>query len=212
VNLRIKYGKNAKGRFLSHLDLMRAWERTLRRAHIPIAFSQGFNPHPKLSFGSALAVGVTSSGEYMDIELKKSCSIKEIKSKLEKYLPTGLEVYEIVEIDNKASSLMATINRARYIVQASLHQPISQEELDKFLARFLEQSNIIIVRETKKGKKEKDIKEGIFTLKGKILDNTKIQFELLVETGHLYYVQYKFLPIADLQVQPPGFHLHWTVQ
>ena len=101
---------------------MRAWERAFRRGAIPLAFSQGFNPHPKISFGSALAVGITSSGEYMDVELKSFREIKEIKATLENYLPLGLKVYDIVEIDPATPSLMSRINRAKYQVQGKLNE------------------------------------------------------------------------------------------
>ena len=56
---------------MSHLDLMHTWERVIRRSHLPLAFSQGFNPHPKINFASALALGTTSDGEYMDMELTR---------------------------------------------------------------------------------------------------------------------------------------------
>ena len=93
MDVRIKYGKTEAGKFISHLDLSRAWERAFRRAQIPVAYSQGFNPHPKISFGSALAVGVTSSGEYLDVSLKKIIPLKEIKGELSKYLPKGWKLY-----------------------------------------------------------------------------------------------------------------------
>ena len=110
MHLRIKYGKTREGKFLSHLDLMRAWERAFRRGAIPLAFSQGFNPHPKISFGSALAVGITSSGEYMDVELKSFREIKEIKATLENYLPWGKSLrYSRNRPCN--ASLMSRINR-----------------------------------------------------------------------------------------------------
>jgi len=183
VNLRIKYGKNNQGKFISHLDLSRAWERAFRRAGIPIAYSQGFNPHPKISFGSALAVGVTSSGEYMDITLKNYFPIQEIKGRLAKYLPQGLEVYAIEEIDPRTPSLMASINRARYLVKLDLLEDIDAEKLADFLKNLLQEKQVIIQRDTKKGPKEKDIGSGIFELKGKLISQKKIELEMVVETG-----------------------------
>jgi len=183
VNLRIKYGKTIKGKFLSHLDLIRAWERAMRRGKIPLAFSQGFNPHPKMSFGSALAVGVTSSGEYMDIELKNIFPIQEIKRELEKYLPVGLELYEIVKIDNKAASLMSIINRAKYLVKARLKEPFNQEKFANGIKILLNQENVKILRPTKKGLKEKDIRSGIYELKGRIIDDKTVLVEFIVQTG-----------------------------
>lgn len=183
MRIRIKYGKTPAGRFLSHLDLVRAWERAMRRARIPLAFSQGYNPHPKMSFGSALAVDVTSSGEYMDVELKKELSIEEIKGSLEKYLPETLQVYEIKKINQEVPSLMATINRARYQVKALLVSPLSQEDLSKIIDNLLKKNELFIQRHTKKGVQEKNIRPGIFELQGKIIGDGEVFLEFIVETG-----------------------------
>jgi len=183
VNLRVKYGKTDQGKFISHLDLIRAWERTFRRARTPISYSQGFNPHPKVSFGSALAVGLTSTGEYMDIVLKSNFPIQEIKGELAKYLPAGLIVYDIKEIDPKATPLMAVINRAKYLVGINLFQDVNQQELDNILNDLLQQEKIIILRNTKKGLRERDIRAGIFELEAKVIDKNKVELVMVVETG-----------------------------
>lgn len=183
MNLRIKYGKTSQGKFISHLDLVRAWERAFRRAQVPIAYSQGFNPHPKMSFGSALSVGVSSSGEYMDVVLQKSYPIQELKRKLENYLPAGLVIYDIVEIDSKVPSLMTVINRAKYLIKANLIEPINQTEFENIIKNLLKQEKIPILRHTKKGLKEKDIRPGIFEIHGKITGEQEIQIELTVQTG-----------------------------
>ena len=88
--VRIKYGKPNAGRFLSHLDLMHAWERAIRRTGAPLAFSQGYNPHPKLAFGSALSVGTTSDGEYMDVELERDIDAEAFRQELAAALPPAL--------------------------------------------------------------------------------------------------------------------------
>lgn len=181
--LRIKYAKTDKGRFLSHLDLLRTWERSLRRARVPIAYSQGFNPHPKMAFGSALAVGVTSSGEYMDVELKNVVSIQEMKNNLEKYLPGALEVFDIKEIDKNNAALMSIINRAKYNMQVNLLEDITEEEVISKINDLLNQEKIIIMRKTKKGIKEKDIKNGIYALEGRINNKGVLNLRIDVQTG-----------------------------
>ncbi|MFZ7101841.1 MAG: TIGR03936 family radical SAM-associated protein [Peptococcaceae bacterium] len=183
MHLRIKYGKNKRGRFISHLDLARAWERALRRAQIPLSYSQGFNPHPRISFGSALAVGITSSGEYLDIVLKNNLSIKEIKAQLEKYLPAGLEIFDITEITDKAPSLMSIINRAQYTIEVTAAEPVKDDYLHKLIRQLLNQEKIMVLRDTKKGCKEKDIKDGIFKIEGQLLAGNKIQLNLILQTG-----------------------------
>jgi len=183
VNLRIKYGKTGQGKFISHLDLIRAWERAFRRARTPIAYSQGFNPHPKVSFGSALAVGVTSSGEFMDIALKDNFPIQEIKGELAKYLPAGMIVYDIKEIDPQAPSLMAVIDRAKYLVRIKLLQVVHQQELDNIFQDLLQQEKILVKRNTKKGLRERDIRPGIFELEGKVTGEHELELVMVVETG-----------------------------
>ena len=184
MHLRIKYGKTRKGKFLSHLDLMRAWERAFRRGAIPLAFSQGFNPHPKISFGSALAVGITSSGEYMDVELKSFREIKEIKATLENYLPLGLKVYDIVEIDPATPSLMSRINRAKYQVQGKLNEDFSKTQGEKIVQQLLAKENIIVQSYSKKGLKDKDIRPGIFALSIEVDEiNKSVLVEFIVQTG-----------------------------
>ena len=105
VQIRIKYAKTNSGRFLSHLDLMRAWERSIRRSGLPLAFSQGFNPHPKISFGSALSVGVTSNGEYMDMELTEAVELTQLKERLTQNLPPALMLLDAQEITQKNRSV-----------------------------------------------------------------------------------------------------------
>jgi len=90
MRLCLKYSLEEEGCFLSHLDLMRLMERAFRRANLPLAFSEGFNPHPRVSFASALAVGVTSEGEYLDVQLRENIPIQEVQKRLNMALPSGI--------------------------------------------------------------------------------------------------------------------------
>ena len=114
MKLRICYAKTAAGRYLSHLDLARTMERSLRRAGVPLAFSEGFNPHPKLSFGPALAVGITGDREYVDIELRRRVNSQILGQKLQEALPPALALVALEEIDPRSKSLSALINEAVY--------------------------------------------------------------------------------------------------
>ena len=92
----VEFTREARVKYISHLDLVRAMQRTMRRGKIPIAFSQGFNPHPKLAFASALPVGVTSSSEFMDIILSQSMEISELIRRFNVALPKGISVKDAV--------------------------------------------------------------------------------------------------------------------
>ena len=92
--IRVKYTKGKEVRFISHRDLMRVFQRAIRRADIPIAYSQGFNPHIKISWGQALKVGKASDGEYAELHLEKHINPNELRERLNQQLPKGIEILE----------------------------------------------------------------------------------------------------------------------
>ena len=117
VRLIVRFSKEERVKYISHLDLMRTLQRALRRAEIPVAFSQGFNPHPRLSFASALAVGMTSEGEYMDILLEQDLVPDEFCNRMNKVLPLGIRMLEAIKVSNKIPSLMSIVERADYLIK-----------------------------------------------------------------------------------------------
>ncbi|MEM5817349.1 MAG: TIGR03936 family radical SAM-associated protein, partial [Desulfitobacterium hafniense] len=94
LRVRIAYTKMEEAKYIAHLDLARVFERALRRASVRLAYSEGFNPHPKIAFGSALAVGVEGEQEYVDIELAQEMDLKELMGRLQEQLPTGIRLIE----------------------------------------------------------------------------------------------------------------------
>lgn len=180
--LRLKYCKTAQGRFLSHLDLLRTMQRIFRRAGIPLAYSEGFNPHPKISYGSALAVGVTSDGEYLDIELRQDMSATEVAQRLEPVVPPGIKVLAVKELAGRQDALMAIINLARYKVEVPLEGAVSQSDVDEMISFLLAQENILVDREGKKGLRSIDIRSGIINLTAQVTEGALI-FLMEVQTG-----------------------------
>jgi len=180
--VRIKYSKNADGRYLSHLDLLRTFERVFRRAELPLAFSEGFNPHPKISYGSALAVGITSGGEYLDVELTEKIASAALLERLRTVCPPALSVLEAKELDRRTRSLTAEINMARYHVTVPLRRVMPQEELELVLRKIEAEPELVISRERKKGRTETDIRPGIYALKGSSHEDG-ISLEMDVQTG-----------------------------
>ena len=114
--LRITFSQGEELKYISHLDLMRLWQRVLRRADIPLAYSQGFSPHPKLSLAAPLAIGVISSGELMDIFLQHRVSPRFFIKAVSQQLPTGLDISEVVEIGLGLPSLQSQVSCAEYEV------------------------------------------------------------------------------------------------
>ena len=117
---RAEITKGEEIRYISHLDYAGIIERALCRAHLPVAYSEGFNPHMKLAFASALAVGVTSDAEYMDFELTKPLCQPEVFDRLRQQLPPGVQLHKLKPFSGKHKALMAEVDLAEYEIHAPL--------------------------------------------------------------------------------------------
>jgi radical SAM-linked protein len=115
--LRIRFSRGEEIKFISHLDIMRLWQRALNRAGIAIAYSEGFNPHPRMSLAVPLALGVTSEAEMMDIYLEKWSSPHNFSAALERQLPRGIEIAQVFNIAPVLPSLQSQIRFAEYTVE-----------------------------------------------------------------------------------------------
>jgi radical SAM family uncharacterized protein/radical SAM-linked protein len=117
THVRVRYAKEGRLLALSHLEVMHALLRSLRRAKLPMAYSQGFHPKPKVAFGPALPVGVESSCEFLDLELVGVHDAKEVGARLERTLPPGLRIVEAQEVDPRAPSVSASQRAVHYVVE-----------------------------------------------------------------------------------------------
>ena len=99
--LRLKFGRGEELKFLSHLDLMRLWERALRRAELPLAYSEGFTPHPRVALAAPLSVGVTSEAELMDVFLSRWVAPQSFVTQAKKQLPQGLKILLLLQAEAK---------------------------------------------------------------------------------------------------------------
>lgn len=143
-------------RYTSHLDLQRTWERTLRRARLPLAYSQGFNPHPKINLGAALPLGFTSKAEVIEVWLEEQMTLEEIESALTPVLPPGLDISKIEETELRSPKIQNLIQTTHYKVV--LRQP--RPEIDQRVSELLEQSTLMRERR----KKAYDLRPLIKTL------------------------------------------------
>jgi radical SAM-linked protein len=119
--LRLTFSRGEEIKYISHLDLMRCWERALRRAEVPLAYSEGFTPHPRISLAAPLPLGVTSEAELMDISLQKTLSPYSLIQSLRKQLPPGIDILEVQQIPLMTPSLQSQVRYAEYrvVVKAS---------------------------------------------------------------------------------------------
>jgi len=145
--LRITFAKGEEIEYISHLDLMRLWERVLRRAGVPLAYSHGFNPRPKITVAAALPVGFTSQGEVMDIVLERHISPYNFAKGLASHLPPGLELLSVEEVYPKLPSLQSQVCSAEYRVTVSWDG--AQEELDEKLRHLLSAKQVLRQRRGK---------------------------------------------------------------
>ena len=153
-------------KFIGHLDIMRYFQKAIRRANIPIAFSGGFSPHMIMSFAAPLGVGVTSAGEYFDMELTDdSLSSKEMENRLNATMAEGMKVISVRQIpDGKASACMSLVAAADYTVAFREGKEPSVEWKKGQLEAFFAQDSIEILRKTKRSEKITDIKPWIYKL------------------------------------------------
>ena len=150
-------------KFIGHLDIMRYFQKAIRRAEIPIAFTSGYSPHMIMSFANPLGVGLTSDGEYFDIELTESIASKEAVRRLNEQMVDGMEIVSFVQIpDDKKSNGMSIVAGADYL--SSVKNGSLPEDLAEKLEAFYAQNEICVVKKTKKSEKEVDIRPMIYKL------------------------------------------------
>lgn len=161
MKARIKFKKYGVMKFIGHLDIMRYFQKAMRRADIPIAFTSGYSPHMIMSFANPLGVGVTSDGEYFDIELTEPIASEKAVKQLNDVMVEGMEIVSFVEIpDNKKETGMSIVAAADYLSTVKHGEfPADWKEKAK---TFLNQEEIIVCKKTKKSEKDVDIKPLIY--------------------------------------------------
>jgi radical SAM-linked protein len=157
VKLRICFDKHGKIRFTSHRDVARIWERTLRRASLPVAYSEGFSPRPKLSFGLALSTGHESDAEYLDIELDPertdlTMDLESLATELSGHLPVGMHVTGMAFVDRRTPSLQETVTSCIWQIDVV---DVDADTVARAVARALAAEDLVVTRE-RKGKQVTD--------------------------------------------------------
>ncbi|MCK9419902.1 MAG: TIGR03960 family B12-binding radical SAM protein [Nitrospirae bacterium] len=173
--VRMKVTKAGRIRFLSHLDFMTLFHRAVVRAQVPVAFSQGFNPHLKVAFGPALPVGMESGTEYLDLEIDPFADLLQITRSLNSTLPEGVRILESKVVAKKAPSLSGSISRYTYeVAVGAQHRDGTSERVKDFLSR----TSVIVSKEGK----QKDIRpciesitEGLGSLVCTLVDHDQLK-------------------------------------
>ena len=154
--IRIRYAKRGRLRFTSHRDFARAFERALRRAEVPMAYSAGFTPHPKISYVGASPTGVASEAEYLEIGLARAVDVEALRAALDAALPDGLDVVEaVVAGPGSLADRMTASDWRIELPGVSVDQ--AREAADAFLAR----DEVAVERLTKSGRRPVDVRAAI---------------------------------------------------
>lgn len=140
MRIRITFVKQGPLRYTGHLDLHKLWERAVRRAELPLAYSQGFHPQPKMNMAAALPLGFSSRCEVMDLKFEQAISLDDLPTRLNETLPAGLQVVGVEEVDERAPALQTQVAAAEY--EVTLTEPVDGSELKRKIDSVLEAESL----------------------------------------------------------------------
>lgn len=155
------FQKNKEICYTSHLDVQRTLQRAFRRAELPLAYSKGFNPHPKLSFATALATGYTSDGEWFEVELERAIEPEAFIERVNDALPEGMRIVEAFEADDGIDTLSKLIRAAHYELTVHFDAPVSERDVKDAVHAIMGNEPVIVEKKTKSGVKPADIRPDI---------------------------------------------------
>ncbi len=203
MHIRAEYSVGSNLRFLSNLDMHRMMERSFRRANIPYALSQGYNPHIKFSLGTVLPVGVWGEREYLDLELRKHLVAQEFIQQMNLVLPAGIAISECKVLEAKPLALMRVINAASYAFVFE-----KGVDLQGVRTKILGSSNLIMKSKGKNKDLDKDLRQGIFKIDVQLGDKSdimkiwaavgqplNIRYDELMELLKGFVIDYKIIDI-----------------
>lgn len=210
MKLRIKYAKTGRLKFIGHLDVMRYFQKAIRRAGLDVAYSQGFNPHQLITFAAPLGLGVTSEGEYFDGEFHSATTTEDMVNRLNAVMAEDMRVLDVRLLPDKAKTAMAVVSASDYLV--SVRSGYYMAEIDRLFGRFqdfLEQKQIEIIKKTKKSEQLTDIR-------GMVLEahiSAAQSFYMKLATGSIAnlkpeLVMEAYCNFLGISYEPFGFQVH----
>lgn len=161
MKVRIKFSKHGPVKYIGHLDILRYFQKSMRRAEVDIAYSTGFSPHQIMSFAQPLGVGMESDGDYLDIELVSHNGAKDLIDRLNSVMVPGMCIENAVELPDGVKNAMASIAAASYNVRLKSGENFPQKAVDIW-EDFIASKEIIISKETKKNTLLVDLKPHIY--------------------------------------------------
>ena len=215
MKVRIKFAKSGVMKFVGHLDMMRYFQKAMRRADIDIKYSEGFSPHQIMSFAAPLGVGITSDGEYLDVEVNSTETTEQSIVNLNSAMVDGVKILEYKKLPDHAKNAMSIVAAADYkiYIKDGYENPYSVEEWRSRLNTFFyDRAEVLITKKTKKSEKVMDLKQLVYDFK--ILEEQgKPVFYLKVCTGSTdnlkpELVLQAFYEFLSLEYQEFAFQIH----
>ena len=160
MNIRMKFKKHGCMKFIGHLDIMRYFQKAIRRADIDIAYSEGFSPHMIMSFAAPLGVGLTSEGEYVDLQVNSCTSSKAAVDALNSVMVDGMEVVSFKLLPENVKNAMSSVAAADYFVK--WREGYAPENWEEKFNVFLQKEEMLIVKKTKRSEAEVDLKPMLY--------------------------------------------------
>lgn len=181
MKIRIKFSKTGNVKYVGHLDTMRLFQRAIKVAKLPVGYSQGFSPHSLVYFALPLSVGMSSSGEYMEIVMAEPITPEEVKERLSKVMVSGISLLDVFEVEEKTSSLMSLVQGADYKMMLKVpgHEEITADVLEE---KVRQSEELIVLKKGKKGIAPVDIKPLILESNFEQVDDC-IAIDLKVYAG-----------------------------
>lgn len=184
--LRVKFSKKEYMKYISHLDLLRLFERTFRLVNLPLEYSQGYHPRPRFSFASPLALGMEGHGEYMEVHLVEKIDIDFFISSMNRELPEDIRVLAC-EYSQDSKAVGHYIHWADYSMNFELEEAMNRKEVQALLDKFLNQDEVLIEKEKKKKNRIIKWKENIIPLISVleliICEETRVELRARLKTG-----------------------------
>lgn len=192
MEIRIKFAKYDTMKFISHLEVMRYFQKAVRRSGLDVAYTEGFNPHQIMSFAAPLGVGQTSESEYFDIELHTAPSMEELVERLNAVMTDGMQILSAEILPPpvpqvKRETAMALVAASSYLVMRKdgYEEELSKEELEGKFQQFMAQESIPIVKKSKKTEAEIDLASFIFEASA---HGNVTEFSGAYENGLVFYM------------------------
>lgn len=195
MRVRIKFSKHGVVKFIGHLDMMRFFQKAIRRAGIDVTYSGGFSPHQIMSFAAPLGVGLCSNGEYLDIEINSHQGQEDMIRRLNQAMVDGIKIENIVALGENVGNAMASVAAASYTIEWKKGYTLP-DNLPEKCSTFFNREQILVTKQTKKSTLSMDLKPGIFEFTGSshsiylLVDASSsgnVKPSLLLEEFYRYY-------------------------